>query len=137
MHPLQQLNSHIRLYIGENRRNINHSGIAMLVKGNTTSANYTGDCLLSQADEVLQDALAKGSTQTEHILIAPHHGGANPVSDMHYIPNHPITKTQVVISVGNGNSYRHPDAKMLSYLQSFANGGVKQTNKHGNITIDI
>ena len=109
----------------------------MFVEGNTTSASYTGDCLLSQADEVLQDALAKDSTQTEHILVAPHHGGANPVLNMHYTPNHPISKTLVLISVGNGNSYGHPEAKMLAYLHSFANGGVKLTNKHGDITIDI
>lgn len=136
MHHLQQLNSHIRLDIGENRRNINHSGIVMFVEGNTASANYTGDCLLSQADEVLQDALAKGSTQTEHILVAPHHGGANPTITMHYTPNHPISRTHVVVSVGNGNSYGHPDAKMFAYLQSLANAGVKQTNKYGDVTFD-
>lgn len=137
MHHLQQLNSHIRLYIGENRRNINHSGIVMFVEDNTTSANYTGDCLLCQADEALQDALTNGLNLTEHILIAPHHGGANQPSNMRYTLNHPVSKTQVIISVGNGNSYGHPDAKMLAYLQSLANGRVKQTNKHGDITIDI
>lgn len=137
MHHLQQLNSHIRLYIGENRRNINHSGIVMFVEGNTASVNYTGDCLLSQADDALQDALIKGSIQTEHILIAPHHGGANPLPNMRYTANHPISKTQVAISVGNGNSYGHPDAKMLAYLQNIANAGIKQTNKLGDITVGI
>lgn len=137
MHPLQQLNNNIRLYIGENRRNRNHSGIVMFVEGISTSANYTGDCLLSQADEVLQGVLQNGTQASQHILIAPHHGGANPKANMHYTIQPPITNTQVCISVGYGNIYGHPDAKMLKYLQSVANGGVKRTDQQGDIIINL
>ena len=137
MHPLQQLNNNVHLYIGENRRNRNHSGIVMFVEGSSTSVNYTGDCLLSQADEVLQDVLQNGTNVSQHVLIAPHHGGANQKSNMHYTIQPPITNTQVCISVGNGNTYGHPDAKMLKYLQSVANGGVKRTDKQGDIHLNL
>ena len=137
MHHLLQLNRRIHLYIGDNRRNINYSGIVMFVEGNTASVNYTGDCLLSQADEVLQDVLNHGTNTTQHILVAPHHGGANPLPNMRYTTNRPISMTQVIISVGNGNSYGHPDPNMLSYLQNIANGRVMQTNTHGDITVNI
>lgn len=137
MHPLQQLNNNIRLYIGENRRNRNHSGIVMFVEGISTSANYTGDCLLSQADEVLQDVLQNGTQASQHILIAPHHGGANPKANMHYTILPPITNTQVCISVGNGNPYGHPDAKMLTYFQSVANGGLMRTDQQGDFIVSL
>ena len=137
MHPLQQLNNNVHLYIGETRRNRNHSGIVMFVEGTSTSVNYTGDCLLSQADEVLQDVLQKGTHASQHILIAPHHGGANPKANMHYNILPPITNAQVCISVGKGNSYGHPDAKMLAYLQSIANGGLVRTDQQGDINLNL
>lgn len=137
MHPLQMLNNNVRLYIGENRRNRNHSGIVMLVEGASTTVNYTGDYLLSQADDVLQNILQNGTGAKQHVLIAPHHGGANPKVNMYYKIQPPITNTKVCISVGKSNTYGHPDTKMLAYLQSIANGGLMRTDKQGDIVINL
>lgn len=136
MRPCFQLFNNVALYMGEQSRNINHCGIVMFVTGDTASVNYTGDCLLCQAEEVMHDAISKGSQATNHILIAPHHGGANKKRDMQYKIQHPIQRTEVCISVGYPNQYNHPNPKMLAYLNAISDE-IKRTDKDGDITMDI
>lgn len=137
MYHLRTLNNNIDLYIGENRRNINHSGIVMMVKGVSASVNYTGDCLLRQAEEAMLDAVSRGSQTSSHILIAPHHGGANEKKYMQYVTPSSTRQTEVCISVGQGNQYGHPDAKMLNYLNLISGGNIMRTDFQGDITINI
>lgn len=137
MHHLHQLTKGIDLFIGENRRNRNLSGIVMFVSGNNSSVNYTGDCLLSQADEVLQYEVSSGLNLSDHILIAPHHGGANPTNNIHYTIVSPITQARVFISVGKNNNYGHPDAKMFNYLNNLSSGNVVRTDTVGDIICGI
>lgn len=137
VHPLLQLNGNIALYIGENRRNLNHSGIVMFVNGGISSVNYTGDSLLRQAEEAMLDAVSRGSQTNSHILIAPHHGGTNEKKYMQYITPSSTRQTIVCISVGSGNQYGHPDSKMLNYLNLISGGNIMRTDWHGDITINI
>ena len=135
MHRSLSFNNKVTLYIGENRRNLNHSGIVMFVNGGISSVNYTGDCLLRQAEEAMLDAVSRGSQKNSHILIAPHHGGTNEKKYMQYITPPSIQQTEVCITVGSGNQYGHPDAKMLNYLNLISGGNIMRTDIQGDITL--
>lgn len=137
MHFLYALNKNILLYIGEKRRNVNYSGIVMFVDGSISSVNYTGDCLLRQAEDAMVDAISKGVQAKNHILVAPHHGGANRKKYMQYNTQKPIQQTQVCISVGSGNQYGHPNPIMLKYLKIISCDHVIRTDCQGDIVIKI
>ena len=118
----------VSIYQCEKSSSINYCGLLMFVKGAVASANYTGDCRLIQACNVYRDAIANGIVTHSHILIAPHHGGANEAKYRVY--SQPCT--QVVISVGTNNSYGHPENKMLSYLETVSEGNVWRTDENGS-----
>ena len=119
----------ISIYVGEQSRNINYSGIVMFVKGTSKSANYTGDCRLMQAKSVYDQEATQGINTNEHVLVAPHHGGDYGASFRHY--SSPCN--DIAISVGANNSYGHPQKDMLRYLRSL--GDVKRTNEDGDIEV--
>ena len=121
----------ITFYIGEQSRNINYSGITMFVKGVAKSANYTGDCRLTQAKSVYDQEVAQGINTNEHVLVAPHHGGDYGVSFRHYS----FPCNEISISVGANNSYGHPQKDMLRYLSSL--GTVKRTDVQGDIAVRL
>ena len=116
----------ISLYQGEDRRNINFCGLAMFVKGNSRSANYTGDCRLSQAKDIYDQEIAGSLNMKEHVLVAPHHGGDYGAPSRVYSAPSDL----IAVSVGN-NSYGHPNPLMLNYLKTM--GEVKRTDKDGDI----
>jgi beta-lactamase superfamily II metal-dependent hydrolase len=121
----------ISIYLGEQSRNINYSGMAMFVKGTAKSANYTGDCRLTQAKSVYDQEAAQGINSNEHVLVAPHHGGDYGASFRHYC----LPCNDIAISVGTNNSYRHPQKDMLRYLRSL--GSVKRTDVDGDIEVRL
>jgi len=123
----------ISIYHGEQSRNINYCGMTMFVKGMQKSANYTGDCRLTQAKSVYDQELMQGTGTIDHVLIAPHHGGDYGVSFRHYS----IPCTDVAISVGHHNSYGHPQKDMLHYLKSLCIGNVWRTDMIGDIKIKL
>ena len=102
----------------------------MFVRGSIRSANYTGDCRLSQAYSVYDQELAKGLITTEHVLVAPHHGGDYGSQSRLY--SNPCN--YIEISVGS-NSYGHPDPVMEHYLGSL--GTVEKTIIIGDIKKDL
>lgn len=118
----------VSIYQCEKSSSINYCGLLMFVKGVVASANYTGDCRLIQAHNVYQNEFAKGLANNAHVLIAPHHGGANEAQYRLY--NHPCT--QVVISVGHNNSYGHPNKVMLDYFGVISGGNVWRTDNNGD-----
>lgn len=78
----------------------------MFVSGKIKSANFTGDIKLIQAKYVYdQEKEFNSNTIDGHILVAPHHGGDYGKKARSY--SQPTT--DVVISVGAGNSYGHPE----------------------------
>lgn len=117
----------ISLYKGESSSQPNYCGLVMFVRGTERSANYTGDCRLSQAGNAYQQEMDLGLDTREHVLIAPHHGGDCGASHRHY--HYPCNLIE--ISVGQ-NPYGHPQNEMVAYLQSL--GVVKQTRDVGDIT---
>lgn len=136
VHPVLSRHN-MALYIGEHRRNLNHSGIVLMVKGNTLSVNFTGDCLLSQAEEARRDAVQGGLYTDSHVLVVPHHGGTNEKKYMQYNTLSPRQQTTVCISVGRANQYGHPDAVVLNYLHLISAGNVMRTDHQGDIAVDL
>ena len=120
----------ISLFQGEKSREPNYCGLVMFVKGSVRSANYTGDCRLSQAANAYRQEMNEGLNTNEHILIAPHHGGDCGADHRHYL----MPCNLIAISVGQ-NSYGHPNGNMLAYLQSL--GDVKQTNINGDLMKNV
>lgn len=123
----------VSIYQCEKSNSINYCGLIMFVKGTTTSVNYTGDCRLIQARNVYRNELTKGLACKAHVLIAPHHGGANDAQYRKY--SQPCT--QVVISVGSNNNYGHPEKTMLRYLKEISHNNVWRTDEDGDFTCDI
>ena len=130
MHLLNNMGC-ISMYIGERSRNINYCGIAMFVKGPTRTANYTGDCRLSQAKSVYDQETAQGINTLKHVLVAPHHGGD--CGAKHRIYSVPCD--EIAISVGARNGYNHPHNDMLRYLRRL--GNVKRTDIVGDILVAL
>lgn len=121
----------ISIYLGEQSRNINYSGLTMFVKGTAKCANCTGDCRLTQAKSVYDQETAQGINTNEHVLVAPHHGGDYGALFRHY--SSPCN--DIAISVGTNNSYGHPQKDMLRYLRSL--GTVKRTDMDGDIEVRL
>lgn len=122
----------VSIYYGEKSANINYSGLCMFVKGMRKSVNFTGDVKLIQAKNIYDQELQNIQTN-KHVLIAPHHGGENAPKDRIYSD----PTTEVVISVGTPNSYRHPGKYMLSYLLKLCKNNLYRTDSKGNININI
>lgn len=122
----------LSLYLGEQSRNINYCGMVMFVKGMEKSANYTGDCRLSQAKSVYDQELIQGTGSIAHVLVAPHHGGDYGASFRHYS----LPCNDIVISVGE-NSYGHPQQDMLRYLKRLCRNREKRTDVDGDVFVDL
>lgn len=120
----------ISLYKGEKSSNINFCGLVMFVTGGQKSANYTGDCRLTQAKDVYEKEKQNIGTNN-HVLIAPHHGGDYDASYRYY--SRPCDL--VIISVGDNNDYGHPKKEMLKYLKSL--GTVQMTKDVGDVTVAL
>lgn len=118
----------ISIYQGESSTQPNYCGLVMFVRGRNKSANYTGDCRLSQADDVYTQENG-GLNTNMHVLIAPHHGGDWGPRHRHYS----TPCDTIEISVGTNNSYRLPNGDMLKYLRSL--GNVKRTDDDGGMDI--
>ena len=121
----------ISLYQAEASSQINYCGLVMFVRGANRSANYTGDCKLTQAKNVYDQEMGQGLSTREHVLIAPHHGGDYDAKYRHYS----MPCDCIEISVGANNDYGHPHPKMLEYLESL--GTVKQTTDVGDIVEEL
>lgn len=121
----------LSIYLGEQSRNINYCGITMFVKGKQKSAIYTGDCRLSQAKSVYDQEMASGLDTNMHVLIAPHHGGDYGTSFRHYS----LPCNDIAISVGENNSYGHPQSDMLRYLRRL--GLVRMTKDVGDYEMKL
>lgn len=128
MHHWQNFGN-LSIYQGEASRNRNFCGLSLFVKGAVKSANLTGDLKLKQAKNAYDSELAGGLGTDEHILVAPHHGGDYGLRFREYS----ASTTEVVISVGAGNRYGHPESNMLAYLNGLCGENVKRTDVDGEV----
>jgi beta-lactamase superfamily II metal-dependent hydrolase len=121
----------LSFYLGEMSRNINFCGLVMFVEGISKTSNFTGDCRLSQADNVYKQEMTNIDDYKSHILISPHHGGDYGATHRHYS----TPCNNIAISVANNNTYGHPHKDMLKYLSTL--GQVIMTKDIGDISFDI
>ncbi len=119
----------VAMYVGEQSRNINFSGLCMMVDAANASVIFTGDVKLIQAKDVYIKEKNNGLRAQKHILIVPHHGGDYSAPSRQYAT--PLS--EAIISVGYGNSYGHPDKHMVSYLQGLCGNNLKRTDTNGDI----
>lgn len=119
----------LSIYQGEASRNRNFCGLSLFVRGDGKSANLTGDLKLKQAKSTYDIELAGGIGTDEHILVAPHHGGDYGLTLWEYS----APTTEVVISVGAGNRYGHPESAMLAYLNGLCGRNIKRTDVGGEV----
>lgn len=107
------------LYVGEEHGNINYCGLALFVHGVIGNALLTGDCILAQASDVLNNEANRLTINNHnHKLVVPHHGGDYTYKKSLYrrydIPKG-INGDVAIYSVGDANLYGHPapDVKKL------------------------
>lgn len=107
-------------------RSANDESIGVLVEYGEFRALLTGD---SEVDE-LNYFLSMGLPQVT-VLKAAHHGARNGVTPRWL----DVTKPKVVvISVGAGNAYGHPDPWALRYYEAVASE-VYRTDLHGHVAV--
>lgn len=127
-------NSAFTIYIAENSRNINYSGIIMVVSGYDSHVVLTGDCLPVQASDAMEYAHNHNNTANGHYLVVPHHGGNIKGKDRLYqIPLGIIPKEAIISVDENNNSYGHPSNTMMDFLQSLADWQIARTDQNGTI----
>lgn len=125
----------LSIYIGESSKNINFCGLVMFVEGQTKTANYTGDCRLSQADNVYRQMIA--NEQKGHVLISPHHGGDYGAKYRHYFKPYEDIYLDIAISVSKNNMYGHPHNVMVKYLETLGNIVMTSDKNRGDIIFNI
>ena len=121
----------LTIYKGEANSNINFCGLVMFVEGTKKTVNFTGDCRLSQANDVYIKIKANKNEYKNHILISPHHGGDYGTKYRTY----DLPCNDIAISVSINNIYGHPQKNMLKYLKQ--RGTVVQTSTVGDIIFKI
>ena len=131
MHNIYR-NGGMGLYIGENSRNSNYSGIILYVEGSTGNVVFSGDSLLVQANDALLKEAPDIVCKKNHHLIVPHHGGdfkGKKIYKTYNIPDN-IKPIYAIISVDEANNtYGHPSIKMINYLSSVVNWHFLRTDK--------
>lgn len=107
----------------------NNASLGVLIERGRFKALLTGD---SEEDE-LKGWLATGAIPDVDVLKAAHHGARNGVSPGWIDRTKPEV---VVISVGAGNGYGHPDPAALRYY-SLHGRPVYRTDRHGTVTVTV
>lgn len=107
----------ISLYLGCETKNVNNTGLILLVKGESKQAILPADHSWQQVDKVAEDL----NPNKPLLIITPHHGGNAGKFDK-IIKN--LKKThnlELCTSCDeNGNSYKHPNDKLISDINSLA-----------------
>ena len=122
-------NGVLSLFEGEKSRSRNYSGFVLFAQGSESHALLTGDCLICQAEEVIQHLHSQERlinsyrSKNDHYLVVPHHGGGiNPKFMSYHIPAG-INAAEAFISVDENNAlskiYKHPSEEMIAFLERF------------------
>ena len=113
----------------QNSSNENNRSIGVIVQRGDFQALLTGD---SEVDEI-NAWLDTDMIPEVDILKAAHHGGLNGLTPLWIQRTNPDV---VVISVGENNSFGHPDAMALRYYKT-KNRSVFRTDQHGDVFFHV
>lgn len=102
--------------------------ISLLLRATTPAATIllTGDAELAAQDDLLHS----GADLRADVLKMPHHGSRKVVPDLITA----VAPRAAVISVGNGNSYRHPNPELVDRLAG-AGIVVARTDRSGDLAL--
>ena len=108
-----------------NAEEVNNTSIVLRLTYGNTSFLFTGDAEY----EVEQYMLEEGQTLSSHVLKVGHHGSSSSTS---YRFLNEVMPQYAVISVGEENTYGHPDDLVLSRLRD-ADVTVYRTDEDGDL----
>ena len=119
------------LFLGEESRNINYSGIVMVVSGNNSHAVLTGDCLNIQACYATRYSRFVGGAAKGHVLVIPHHGGKLKKQNVfnYFRLSSSTYPRKAVVSVGKDNPYKHPNRDTLSFFKDMMYNPIERTDE--------
>ncbi len=120
----------LKLYVGEKSSSLNFSGLCLYVCSKT-SVVFTGDLRLSQVNDIHSKEI-KEICVSNHILIAPHHGGDYGNKHRRYS----LPCNIGLVSVGE-NHYNHPNPNMIQYLKKLTANNVFRTINCGDIVMPL
>lgn len=128
-------NKGIWLFLGEESRNINYSGIVMVVSGDHSHAVLTGDCLNVQACYATRFARFIGGAAKGHVLVVPHHGGKFSKQKIfnYFKLSGGSDPRKAIVSVGDSNIYNHPDENTIEFFNAIMNNPVECTSQKGSL----
>jgi len=110
---------------GEEVNNTNNSSVIMRLDFGETSFLFTGDAYQS----VERKLVAADKDVASDVLKVGHHGSKTSTAEDFLAVSSPQT---AVISVGEGNSYGHPDPEVLELLDKY-DINVLRTDRQGDI----
>ena len=113
--------------VKENSKDKNNTSIVLKITYGNTSFLFTGDAERGEEEDILNTGADLKST----VLKVGHHGSETSTS---YPFLRAVMPQYSVISVGEGNSYGHPNADVLSRL-SDAGSEVYRTDINGDIVM--
>ena len=112
----------------ENEDDLNNTSIITKVVCGDTSFLFTGDAEYSEE----HDILSQGYDLSATVLKAGHHG-SDTSSSYHFLRE--VMPEYVVISVGKGNQYGHPDEGALSRFRDVG-AKVYRTDLQGDVIVE-
>ena len=107
----------------------NNRSVVVLVEHGTFRALLSGDAEVGE----LKALLSAGVVPHVDVLKAAHHGSRNGLTPLWIQQTHPSV---VVISVGSGNLYGHPNPMALRYYAT-ARRTVLRTDEDGDVTVKV
>ena len=130
MYHLRSDSCSVELYCPtyENEDDLNNTSIITKVVCGDTSFLFTGDAEYSEE----HDILSQGYDLSATVLKAGHHG-SDTSSSYQFLRE--VMPEYVVISVGKGNQYGHPDEDALSRFRD-AGAKVYRTDLQGDIIVE-
>jgi len=115
------------LYTGNDVRDLNNTSIVLRLEFGNTSFLFTGD-----ATEKCEDELLKSGVKLEaDVLKVGHHGSRYSTTDSFL---RKVNPKYAIISVGNGNSYNHPENVVIDKLKN-NNIKIHRTDLEGTIIV--
>ena len=114
--------------LGTSYTELNDWSVVLRAEYGATSVMFTGDAETESEGEMLERYLSSGKLDCD-VLKVGHHGANTSTSDAFL---EAVSPDYAVISVGEGNTYGHPTAQILTKLEG-AGIPIWRTDLHGSI----